>query len=145
LKDEETRFILTGSIRCSSFTLLPTSEGKSALTLALGCTGGTVPRVLVEELRKDLAARIIASTSSTGHRQQPHEQSRQETRDQEQVGLHAQAAALLVQTRIGSARVNFSKDGQTADGRSIMGVLILAGTRSKIQVEAIGEDAERRG
>jgi phosphocarrier protein len=61
------------------------------------------------------------------------------------LGLHARAAALLVQTvnKFG-AQVSFSKDGQTTDGRSIMGVLTLAATQgSKIQVEASGEDAER--
>lgn len=61
------------------------------------------------------------------------------------LGLHARAAALLVQTvnRFG-AQVTISKDGQTADGRSIMGVLTLAGTQgSKIQVEAVGDDAEQ--
>lgn len=61
------------------------------------------------------------------------------------LGLHARAAALLVQTvNKFEAQVNFSKDGQTTDGRSIMGVLTLAATQgSKIQVEASGEDAER--
>jgi phosphocarrier protein HPr len=61
------------------------------------------------------------------------------------LGLHARAAALLVQTvNKFAAQVSFSKDGQTADGRSIMGVLTLAATQgSKIQVEASGEDAER--
>jgi phosphocarrier protein HPr len=61
------------------------------------------------------------------------------------LGLHARAAALLVQTvNKFDAQVTFSKDGQTADGRSIMGVLTLAATQgSKIQVEATGEDAER--
>lgn len=60
------------------------------------------------------------------------------------LGLHARAAALLVQTiNRFSAEVKISKDGQTVDGRSIMGVLTLAATRgSKIQVEANGEDAE---
>ena len=61
------------------------------------------------------------------------------------LGLHARAAALLVQTvnRFG-AQVSCSKDGQTTDGRSIMGVLTLAGTQgSKIHVEASGEDAEK--
>lgn len=60
------------------------------------------------------------------------------------LGLHARAAALLVQTvNRFSSQVTLSKDGQTADGRSIMGVLTLAGTQgSKIQVEAVGEDAE---
>jgi phosphocarrier protein len=61
------------------------------------------------------------------------------------LGLHARAAALLVQTvNKFVAQVSFSKDGQIADGRSIMGVLTLAATQgSKIQVEATGEDAER--
>jgi phosphocarrier protein HPr len=61
------------------------------------------------------------------------------------LGLHARAAALLVQTANRfSAQISLSKDGQTADGRSIMGVLTLAATQgSKIQVEAIGEDAEQ--
>jgi phosphocarrier protein HPr len=61
------------------------------------------------------------------------------------LGLHARAAALLVQTVTKfSSQVTFSKDGQRADGRSIMGVLTLAATQgSKIQVEASGDDAER--
>ncbi|HXG50321.1 MAG TPA: HPr family phosphocarrier protein [candidate division Zixibacteria bacterium] len=61
------------------------------------------------------------------------------------LGLHARAAALLVQTvnRFAS-RVTLTKDGQTADGRSIMGVLTLAATQgSKILIEAVGEDAEQ--
>jgi phosphocarrier protein HPr len=61
------------------------------------------------------------------------------------LGLHARAAALLVQTVTKfSSQVTFSKDGQCADGRSIMAVLTLAATQgSKIQVEASGDDAER--
>jgi len=61
------------------------------------------------------------------------------------LGLHARAAALLVQTvNKFSAQVSLSKDGQTADARSIMGVLTLAATQgSKVQVEASGDDAER--
>jgi phosphocarrier protein len=43
-----------------------------------------------------------------------------------------------------SSQVTISKDGQSTDGRSIMGVLTLAAAHgSKIQVEANGEDAER--
>ncbi|MSP40881.1 MAG: HPr family phosphocarrier protein [Deltaproteobacteria bacterium] len=61
------------------------------------------------------------------------------------LGLHARASALLVQTvNKFAAQVNISKDGQTIDGRSIMGVLTLAATQgSKIQVETSGDDAER--
>ena len=61
------------------------------------------------------------------------------------LGLHARAAALLVQTANKfSAQIKLAKDGQTVDGRSIMGVLTLAATQgSKIQVEASGEEAEQ--
>ncbi|HZD40029.1 MAG TPA: HPr family phosphocarrier protein [Terriglobales bacterium] len=61
------------------------------------------------------------------------------------LGLHARAAALLVQTvNRFSAQVTFSKDGQSADGRSILGVLTLAAPQgTRIEVEATGEDAEQ--
>ena len=61
------------------------------------------------------------------------------------LGVHARAAALLVQTvNRFSAQVTISKDGQTTDGRSIMGVLTLAATQgSTIEVEAAGRDAEQ--
>jgi phosphocarrier protein HPr len=61
------------------------------------------------------------------------------------LGLHARAAALLVQTvNRFSAQVTLTKDGQSADARSIMGVLTLAATQgSKLHVEANGEEAER--
>jgi phosphocarrier protein len=61
------------------------------------------------------------------------------------LGLHARAAAQLVQTvNKFTSQVTISKDGQTTDGRSILGVLTLGGPQgSKILVEAIGEDAER--
>ena len=57
----------------------------------------------------------------------------------------SRAAALLVQTANKfNAQIKLARDGQTADGRSSMGVLTLAATQgSKIQVEASGEDAEQ--
>lgn len=60
------------------------------------------------------------------------------------LGLHARAAALLVQTvNRFTAEVKISKDGQVVDGRSIMGVLTLAAMKgSKIHVEVKGKDAE---
>lgn len=60
------------------------------------------------------------------------------------LGLHARAAALLVQTvNKFDAEVTIAKDGQTVDGRSIMGVLTLAATQgSTIQVEAKGREAD---
>lgn len=60
------------------------------------------------------------------------------------LGLHARAAALLVQTvNAFSAEVKIAKDGRVVDGRSILGVLTLAANKgSKIQVEAKGKDAD---
>ncbi|MGH7833544.1 MAG: HPr family phosphocarrier protein [Candidatus Binatia bacterium] len=60
------------------------------------------------------------------------------------LGLHARAAALLVQTvNHFSSEVRVSKDGIVADARSIMALLTLgAAKESKIQVEIKGKDAE---
>ncbi len=60
------------------------------------------------------------------------------------LGLHARAAALLIQTvNRFSADVKFSKDGQVVDGRSIIGVLSLGAAKgSKVRVEACGRDAK---
>ena len=60
------------------------------------------------------------------------------------LGLHARAAALLVQTiNKFESEVTIAKDGQTVDGRSIMGVLTLAATHgSTIRVEAKGREAD---
>ncbi len=60
------------------------------------------------------------------------------------LGLHARAAALLIQTvNRFSADVKFSKDGQVVDGRSIIGVLSLGAAKgSKVRVEASGRDAK---
>lgn len=60
------------------------------------------------------------------------------------LGLHARAAALLVQTvsRF-SSEVKVSKDGQAVDGRSIIGLLTLGAAKgSRVRVEAKGNDAE---
>ena len=64
---------------------------------------------------------------------------------QNKLGLHARAAALFVQTvNKFSSQVTVTNDGQTADGRSIMGMLTLGATQgSKIQVEVTGDDAEK--
>ena len=60
------------------------------------------------------------------------------------LGLHARAAALLVQmVNRFSADVKFSKDGQAVDGRSIIGVLSLGAAKgSKVRVQASGRDAK---
>jgi phosphocarrier protein len=60
-----------------------------------------------------------------------------------ELGLHARAAAKLVETA-GRYRsvVKLEKEGQTADAKSIMGVLLLCGYKgARIKVTATGEDA----
>ena len=60
------------------------------------------------------------------------------------LGLHARAAVLFVQaaTRF-VAKVRVTKDGQTVDGRSIMGVMMLAAELgSCIEVETSGPQAK---
>jgi phosphocarrier protein HPr len=61
------------------------------------------------------------------------------------LGLHARAAALLVQTVAPlDAEVWVTKDGETVNGKSIMGLMMLAaGKGSSIEVEARGPAAEQ--
>lgn len=59
-------------------------------------------------------------------------------------GLHARASAKLVEVVEGfDANAEVSKDGLSASGDSIMGLLMLAASQgSFIEVETIGPDAE---
>ena len=59
-------------------------------------------------------------------------------------GLHARASAKLVEVVEGfDARAEVSKDGMSASGDSIMGLLMLAAAKgSSIDVETSGPDAE---
>jgi len=61
------------------------------------------------------------------------------------LGLHARAAAQLVQTvNKFSAQVSLSAEGQTVDGRSILGVMTLGAPQgTKIEIAAQGDDAEK--
>lgn len=60
------------------------------------------------------------------------------------LGLHARAAAQLVKlTEQFSADVKIGKDDQVVNGKSIMGLMMLAASNgSSIEVEATGDDAE---
>ncbi len=62
---------------------------------------------------------------------------------QNRLGLHARAAALFVQTVTTlDAEVLVTKDGETVNGKSIMGLMMLAaGMGSSIHVEARGREA----
>lgn len=60
------------------------------------------------------------------------------------LGLHARPAALFVQiANKFNAEISVKKDDQVVNGKSIMGILMLAATRgSKIQIIAKGDDAQ---
>jgi phosphocarrier protein len=60
------------------------------------------------------------------------------------LGLHARAAAQLVQTANRyKSDVHVEKDGMEVNGKSIMGVLTLAAAKgSQIQVACEGDDAD---
>ena len=60
------------------------------------------------------------------------------------LGLHARAAALLVQTvNRYAAEVKIAKDGQVVDGRSIIGILTLGAAKgSTVRIVANGADAK---
>jgi len=60
------------------------------------------------------------------------------------LGLHARAAAQLVRMANGfSSEIRVVKDGMEVNGKSIMGVLMLAAPKdTRILIRAIGLDAE---
>jgi phosphocarrier protein HPr len=61
------------------------------------------------------------------------------------LGLHARAATKLVQlaSRF-PCEIVISRAGQTANAKSVMGVLLLCGSKgTKLALEAQGDDAER--
>ncbi len=59
------------------------------------------------------------------------------------LGLHARAAALLVKmANRFSSEITIEKDGLEVNGKSIMGILMLAASKgSKITVKAVGKDS----
>ncbi len=60
------------------------------------------------------------------------------------LGLHARAAALFVKLATTyDAELTIAKDGQAVNGKSIMGIMMLAaGIGSTIDLEATGTDEE---
>jgi phosphocarrier protein len=60
------------------------------------------------------------------------------------LGLHARAAAQLVRMANGfDSEIHVEKDGMVVNGKSIMGVLMLAAPKdTKILIRATGVDAE---
>ncbi|MBT8447328.1 MAG: HPr family phosphocarrier protein [Gammaproteobacteria bacterium] len=60
------------------------------------------------------------------------------------LGLHARAAAKLVQLAAGyDADISVTKDGKTVNGKSIMGVMMLAAAQgSELSIATEGPDAD---
>ena len=60
------------------------------------------------------------------------------------LGLHARAAAQIVKTSSAfTSRILLSKDGMDVDGKSIMGIMMLAAARgSTVRVQAEGPDED---
>ena len=60
------------------------------------------------------------------------------------LGLHARAAAKLVTLASSfSSDIDISRDGQTVNGKSIMGVMMLAASRgTNIVIRATGHDED---
>jgi phosphocarrier protein HPr len=61
------------------------------------------------------------------------------------LGLHARAAAQIVKTSSSySSKITISKDGLDVDGKSIMGIMMLAAAKgSSVQVVVQGDDEEQ--
>lgn len=61
------------------------------------------------------------------------------------LGLHARAAAQIVKTASGySSKILLSKDGVEVDGKSIMGIMMMAAAKgTTILVQADGGDEDR--
>jgi phosphocarrier protein HPr len=69
---------------------------------------------------------------------------RREVEIHNRLGLHARAAARFVQTANRyRARVTLARDHKVMDGKSILGILLLAASRgSRLVVSADGEDEQ---
>jgi phosphocarrier protein HPr len=61
------------------------------------------------------------------------------------LGLHARAAAQIVKTATGfSSKIMMSKDGVEVDGKSIMGIMMLAAAKGMtVLVQTEGDDEAR--
>ena len=61
------------------------------------------------------------------------------------LGLHARAAAQIVKTASAySSKITLSKDGLEVDGKSIMGIMMLAAAKgSSVLLLVQGDDEER--
>ncbi|MGZ8921145.1 MAG: HPr family phosphocarrier protein [Limisphaerales bacterium] len=78
----------------------------------------------------------------------PHEKDKEVTRDlvvTNKLGVHARPAAMFVKVANRfTSEIFVEKDGETVNGKSIMGLMMLAaGPGSKLHVRASGPDASQ--
>jgi len=68
--------------------------------------------------------------------------TRREIQINNRLGLHARAAARFVHAANGfRSKISVSRDGRTMDGKSILGILLLAASQGTwLEVTAEGED-----
>jgi len=68
--------------------------------------------------------------------------TRREIQVNNRLGLHARAAARFVHAANGfRSKISVSRDGRTMDGKSILGILLLAASQGTwLEVTAEGED-----
>ena len=61
------------------------------------------------------------------------------------LGLHARAATKLVQLASKyPCEIQIGRDGQNANAKSVMGVLLLCGSKgTKLEIEASGDEADQ--
>lgn len=76
----------------------------------------------------------------------PHEKEKETTKDlvvSNKLGVHARPAAMFVKVANRfESEIYVEKDGETVNGKSIMGLMMLAaGPGSKLRVRATGPDA----
>jgi phosphocarrier protein HPr len=76
----------------------------------------------------------------------PHDKEKQATKDMvvsNKLGVHARPAAMFVKiANRFESEIYVEKDGETVNGKSIMGLMMLAaGPGSKLHVRAAGPDA----
>src|SRR5438067_11358146 len=73
-------------------------------------------------------------------RDSPQQEQRATLEIRNKLGLHARAAKLIVETvTTYDADIKIAKDGQTVDGKSIMGIMMIAAEQgSRTEVTASG-------
>lgn len=114
--------------------------GGSVIAYDPTCGSKTPPPLFI---RKWLGGLIILWAMSAGRKSNDHPEVTKELVVSNKLGVHARPAALFVKTANRfDCEVFVEKDGEVVNGKSIMGMMMLAaGPGSKLHVHAKGDDA----